>query len=310
MDLRIVAIIKTFRGDEFAVASLESIYHHMTKIVYVHSNVSWTGQKGNTVAPLIEAWKKQYDVADKIVNLYFDSADQNAQYQHALEYAKKHCQYDYKLLIDTDEVWDRQSIAAAIEHAAAHPERDGWYVNMHTYIKSPFYRIEPIDRCKPAVLIKKGLGINGVRGVMTPNSELLPHPIVMHHFCAVRKSLSLVWEKHTNSCSTEAEPMVPKEFWVKNVWNKLPNAEDLLPLKRHRSAWKRVRQVTLDELPEALRGDPFTLAFLNYPYKVYGKPDVQQQTAESMEFGPGHPDWTRKPFMRKKWLQAHNLPAE
>ena len=112
--MRIIALYKTFSGEEFVEASIESIYNSVSEIVMVHSNVSWSGEKGNTVLPVVQRWAEEKDKKNKIINLVGDFRDQNAQYNHGLSFIRRKLGfYDFVLLIDTDEVWDRDNLYRA-----------------------------------------------------------------------------------------------------------------------------------------------------------------------------------------------------
>ena len=67
--MKIVALYKTFSGNEFIEDSLNSIYNYVEKIVCVNSNISWSNSVGNTVHSKVMDWKNKYDIENKIINL-------------------------------------------------------------------------------------------------------------------------------------------------------------------------------------------------------------------------------------------------
>jgi len=264
--MKLISITKTFRGECLCIPSLESVYPYMHKMIYVHSNVSWQNKNGNTVAPLIEQWKRDNDKHNKIMNVYYDTNSQIGQYEKALETAKQF-DYDFLMLVDTDEVWARKDIEAAIKFIDGDKEHMGFKSSMYSYVKSPFYRIVPYDMLSPVVFIRKGAGINGCRGSLTEKQVTIPG-IEFHHFCSVRKSFTTVWDKHVASCAEENEPMVDRAEWINGVWNKLPNAFNLLPLKNHTANWKTAERIKIEQLPESMLGDKFTMSFQDYNFNV------------------------------------------
>jgi len=134
MSFNIVALYKTFSGEDFVASSIESIYDSCYKIVFVHSRYSWTGEEGNTVAPVVEAWKAKNDKSNKIVNLYTDINQQNEQYDFGFNYIKKHFhECDFLMLIDTDEVWDNTELKKAVDEVYKNRhEFDAFNIKLHT----------------------------------------------------------------------------------------------------------------------------------------------------------------------------------
>ena len=85
----ICALVKTFRGEEFVKPMIYSIFDFVEKIVFVNSETSWIGGKGNTCKKEIKEMQEHIDrtnkekscniITDKIVSLDFDTTDQIAQ---------------------------------------------------------------------------------------------------------------------------------------------------------------------------------------------------------------------------------------
>lgn len=305
--MKIVAITKTFRGEEFALASLEAIYPYVSKVVYVHSNESWAGRTGNTV---IHEISKHPDPERKIEHIKLNSRDQAAQYQAGYECAEAHYDYDYLMMVDTDEVWARADLEKAIQHLRSNQTAKAFTCNMWSYIKSPFFRVTPKDRLTPVVFIRKGCKIEGIRGCgLVPKFHM--QDVWMHHFCSVRKSLDEVWAKHEDSCGVEKVPKVDKSFWIQQKWNKLPTSNNLLPLSNYAHHWESVRVIGIVDLPEVLRSSAFVKSFEKYNFtQKFGISKENEQIQERLNelklpdgFGPGHPEW-KIPSKRNRYLMA------
>jgi len=265
--MKIIAITKTFRGSEFALDSLASVYPHIDKMVYIHSEVGWNGDKGNTVRDIV---KKAPDPLKKLIHLSMEGT-QAEQYNYATDYLlKQGIEFDYIMLIDTDEVWDQAGWDTAtprlLENIKNGNPIKSFKVRVHDYIKSPFYRVDPPSPAKPTAFLHRSGLVNGIglRGL-----GIAPHVLLKttyyHHFCSVRNSLGAVLNKHDTSCTAEAEPMVDATTWIRNVWNRLPNATNCLPLVKHASNWKGVKEISISELPQAVRNNPLVLAWAQYP---------------------------------------------
>ena len=304
--MKIVAITKTFRGEEFALASLESIYPYVSKVIYVHSNTSWNGRIGNTV---IHEVSKHPDPDHKIVHLKIDTEDQAVQYQAGYDCAMANYGYDFLMMVDTDEVWAKADIEKAIEHLKSNRAGQAFICKMWSYIKSPFFRVDPEDAGQPVVFIRKGFKIDGIRGFNL--KKTLMDNVWIHHFCSVRKSLEEVWAKHEDSCGVENEPKVDKEFWIEQKWNKLPYSASLLPLANHAHSWQRVRVVDFGDLPEVLRSNDFVKSFKKYNFtQKFGINRKGSDFLDRMKdlnvpegFGPRHPEWNI-PSKKNRYLMA------
>ena len=254
--LSIVALYKTFSGQDFVTSSIESIYPFVQKVVMVHSNYSWTGEKGNTVAPIVEKWKKANDNENKIINLYTDIKDQSSQYEFGLAYIEITLKCDYILLIDTDEIWDASELNKLFDYASKYKEVDAFSISLHTYIKSIFYRIVPKEWCQPTVLVKSHLTkLDGIRGSSVKNKMYL-EDVYMHHLTYVRLDDRDVMKKILTTASTEKVGLVDIKDWVTNKWNKLPYATNFHTVNYAKESWKSVRVIEFNELPEVMKQHP------------------------------------------------------
>lgn len=159
--MNIVALYKTWQGEEFVEASIESVYPHVSKMVFVHSKVSWQGEEGNTVMPIVNRWRLQRDVGNKMFDIVGNFTDQNDQYNAGIDYIR-HLEpdYDYIWLVDTDEVWEDKHFMQA-KRALSRPgyttRFNVFTCSLFTYVKSIFYRIDPIEHCEPSVFITKNV---------------------------------------------------------------------------------------------------------------------------------------------------------
>jgi hypothetical protein len=307
--MNIWAVCKTFRGEEFAQASLESIYEHVSGILYVHQDIGWTGKEGNTVRPIVS---KVADPKKKIHHIVIkEKSSQNDQYNEAIAWLQAMKEkIDYVQLIDTDEVFDEKTWPMIKSELVKNEQRDKPFAalrcHMYSYIKSPFFRIYPEEPLCPIIMvrwaeIKKDV-IDCRGSTIEPSATM--DGVYFHHFCSVRKSLSVVWEKHESSCGIENEPVVPKDEWVRTVWNKLPDAENLLPLQRYRSAWREVKPVPISDLPLPAQSMDLVKAWLGYPINPRIRSEVDAllllKYGFPLDFGPKHPDWNI-PSKRNKY---------
>ncbi len=307
--MKIIGICKTFRGNEFAIESLNSCYNHLDQMIYIHGETDWLGRPGNNVRALIEG---AADPDKK--SIHFSAPPkytQAQQYEIAIDYLLgKGIEFDYLYLVDTDEVISEKDWATInqtlAENASLKTPVLAYKCRLHTYIKSPFYRIEPTVTLQPVTFIHRAAvkpGIIGIRGSTLSKGARLLSTVYIHHFTSVRYSLDDVWAKHETSCGSEKEPLCDKETWVKTIWNNLPFSKNLLPLKNHIALWAGVKVVTLNELPEIVHKNQLVLAWIKhdntFPHKIL-------PIAESKEIIPAIEESVITPAM----LVAARLPPD
>lgn len=263
--MKLIALYKTFSGEDFVIASIESIYKHCDKIVFVHSNYSWMGEKGNTVAPVVENWCKLHDVEHKIINLYTNINDQEKQYDFGVDYIKKHitsASNDFIMLIDTDEVWDDVQLVKALKLIDSNSNYTAFSIMLHTYIKSIFYRITPPEWCRPTAFVRSSVPkLVGIRGNNT-SPKLLLEDVYMHHFTYVRLKEKDVIDKIKRTTFTEKEVIFDLDWWIREKWNKLPYAKDFHTVKSATTSWHEIRVISLNELPETMIKNGFHKGFI------------------------------------------------
>jgi len=292
--MKILAIYKTFRGDEFVIPSLESIYAICDKILFMHCDKSWTGKKGNTVKPIVDTWAKENDTEKKIISVTAKNCDQTATYLEAWKVAEK-IDHDWKLLIDTDEVYSKGDIEK-IGKTAETTKYDVLACGMHEYIKSPLFRIYPTPPLRPVVMVRNGVEYKSVRCFLSPNKGQVD--ACFHHFTLVRRTLSEIVEKQSECCNIEGVNTVEWEKWISQKWNALPKAKNLKPLDLFTTHWEGVKPINLSELPETMQNHPLTLAFsrYNFTHRHGGRAPVDMTEAFKKfnvpeGFDPGHPRW-------------------
>lgn len=268
--LKIIAVCKTFSGNEFITAMIESIYNHVNKIVFVNSNVSWTNKIGNDVKPLVLDWKKRGDVFDKILNLEYNTNVQSDQYDFAYKYINENYDYDFLMLVDTDEIWNNKDILEAKKflEKTYNDNINAYTTQMRTYIKSPFYRLKNIEPCRPTIFIKKGFSIEGVRGNKITPRVNIPN-IFMHHFTYVRSNDELVFDKIKSSTLSDGLKTVDLDVWKKEKWDLLPdnNITDLHTSSGYENYWKGVELITSNDLPDVFKLHLFDIIQTNKPIK-------------------------------------------
>jgi hypothetical protein len=253
--INFVALYKVFEGHEFLYASLDSIYDFCDRIVIVSSDKSWNNEEGNTVIEKVKQYKEEKDnINNKIHIIEGSFITQESQYQIGLDYIKNNFNnIPYVLIIDTDEVYEKvhlETLRKEIEKDNfAH---DAFSCRMFTYVRSMFYKVEPIEPCCPTIVIKNNLNyFSGIRGSGVQNRKHLDN-VFFHHFCYVRDSIETIKRKYINSSIGDKAASVNWEYWYNNKWLKLPNCEDFHPTKNREYCWKSIKEISKNELPETI----------------------------------------------------------
>jgi len=263
---------------------VRSIYNHVDHIVFVNSEKSWDhGLKGNvdtygnTCKPVIEKLKKQ-DIWEKIISIDCNTGDQFHQCMEGYRYIQNNLNADWVMLIDTDEVWDDYNLTHAISYLKRNENHDYVYrARLYTYIKSPFYRVEPEEVMAPTIFVsarRKDLGKNHrccqEAFMQKMTTDIIPRkPIWFHHFVYVRRDFNTVLEKIRNSNGYEGNKIVDLEDWTENVWNKIPEPlegqwrKGFHPAVHFKKHWAGIKEITLDDLPEVFHEHPHLLGELS-----------------------------------------------
>ena len=244
--VKIISLTKAWRGNEFIIPMIESIYPYMYKLIFLVSNRSWDGETGGNCKEIIENWKKNNDKEDKIIINCADIINQTKQYERLKTIAKGY-PHDWELIIDTDEIYSRYDIEKLIEHAII-TKCDALMVNMFTYIKDVHYRIDPPEPCKPVAMVRAKVPIDGIRGSGIRNKEIAP--VYMHHFTGVRDDMTEISTKL--ELSNAADGNRPVKDWMSKIWDRLPHGENLHWTAGCEHYWKRILVINDKDLPEVL----------------------------------------------------------
>lgn len=247
---KLVALYKTFDGGEFVDASLASIYNNVDAIVMVHSRVSWLGERGNTVRPAALSWCAKNDKQGKVHNVVCELKTQEEQYALGLEYISKHkIPFDAIMAVDADEIWEDQYIEIAKRHIHDRPH-PAYRTNMHTYLKNPFFQVDPPYGSPTVFFRDPGYLLKSPRGCRAPSKHL--HDVWMHHYTYVRESRGDVERKLRQSCLADGDEKIVKD-WMIDVYDKMPEGQNLHAFERWRKVWGKIKKVWKSDVPEATR---------------------------------------------------------
>lgn len=237
----IVSLFKIWQGNDFLVESIESNYWHVDAMVFVSSNMSWTGEEGNDTKEVVLKWKAENDFYDKIKVIEYDTRSQWEQYQIGINYIKAvFPQCDWMQIVDADEVWNECAWNNSIDHLYNARNYNSFRCNMRTFIKSPeFEIIEGAGCVKPFVFVKGGTNYEGCR-FSSFGSKIIMQDVCIDHYSLVKKSFEEMKRKFLACSMSEygKDNLVDMEKWKANVWDKIPDGECYHFYKGCERIWK------------------------------------------------------------------------
>ncbi|GAH43564.1 unnamed protein product [marine sediment metagenome] len=213
----------------------------------------WGGKphNNNCILP-VKQWKRESSQGNRVSELFGAFDTQEEQYKAGWDYIKREFGDSYVLIIDSDEVWEDKDLEKLKERVRQNPDYGAYHCALRTYVKSPFYRISPPERCRPTVVVNghKVEQILGVRGNGI-NPILWMDDVFMHHFSYVRSSEDAILEKMQYLSLGDKDDY--HKNWFEKYWEKIPNVHNFHPTIGEESSWKSLETVTLNDLPLAVR---------------------------------------------------------
>lgn len=232
--------------------SLDSIKNHVDEIIAVHSTTGWvnTPLKNNCIGKFNE-WAHVNHRIDSYHSIVGEYKTQEEQYRAGWDFIQQNFSDAIILLIDTDEIWEEADLIRAKELIAQNPHQ-AYSCKMRTYIKEPYYLIDPPEQCAPVVFIdaSKVRELKGVRGNGIADKYLLPE-VYMHHFTYVRKSFEDIKLKFLSSELGDFSPS--HKDWLNRVWPVIPNIQDFHTTIGHENSWKSIKVIERGDLPAVIR---------------------------------------------------------
>ncbi len=248
-----VALYKTLTGGEWIKNSIQSVYDQVGALVFVHSNTAWGGGKVyNDCIWNVGAYKYEHDRCDKIHEIADNFKTQEQQYERGFEYIKKKFDNPFILVIDSDEIWDSDNLAKLKARVIQDDKYASYSCRMHTYIKSPFYRIDPPEPCHPIVVLDskkvnrhEGIRWNGVK------PSICFEDVYMHHFTYVRDNSTKIKEKLVYVVTGDKGKY--HTDWVDKYWDKIPDVKNFHATIGAERCWQGLKKIGIEDLPAAVK---------------------------------------------------------
>lgn len=252
-----IALYKAYRGGEWFGESLRSVARNTDGAVVVLSNGAWVDSVSlpeNCSEPLAE-FQKCYP--DYPVSIWKAScAGSSEQYDVGLAAVVERFGPEAAVLVvDTDEIWTDDMLAALRSEVEQHPEIHYFRSAIYTYLRSPLYRVWPQEKPNTCVALQHAQPQPTHNRFAVQSRETLYLPdIAFHHFSYVRLSEDDLRCKFVTTSSQESR--ASDESWWNDVWPYLPDGTNLHMTPGSESCWGEIQPIVPDMLPPWLIGRP------------------------------------------------------
>jgi len=254
---KLIALYKAFRGGEWFRASLESVRPYTDGAVVVFSDAPWLhglSLPENCSEPLAAFMGDHPDYP--VITHWGAFRHQEHQWNVGLASIREQFGADCAVLIvDTDETWPAECLAALRKLIEARPDASAFYSGIRTYLRSPLYCVWPPEPgpCLVALQNTKQPCKKG-RWQLVEGHRVHPPDIYFDHWCYVRDNPADIEEKFLNTSSQEATPS--DVAWLDKVWPQLPHGTNLHMTPGCAGAWPAVKILPPQALPDAVRSAP------------------------------------------------------
>ncbi len=203
--------------------SVRSIYESVQNIFIFLNSKPWYGPARDQSSTK-DCIQSLADAQNKIRVLEGTWNSETEQRNHTLAIAQV-SGFKYGFIIDADEVYTAEHVAAMFEYAASRPEVDCWHVRWFTYWKSLRYRIDPPEPYDPAVLIKLGtVGFIETRNPVGAKHDLIPPLVCMCHHLSYAIPDERLKHKHI---WFDGHSQSARAGWFENVWKRWDSDHNL-----------------------------------------------------------------------------------
>ena len=238
---KFVATYKIHRGAEWFDTSIRSIADYVDGVVVAMSEKSWddNGLPNNCI-DVAEAWKATRP--DWLEVLWVESSQSSDQAEAAIDRVREQYGQDTAILvIDTDEIWQAESLFNLRREIENHPEAHYFTSNMYSYLKDPRYQVYPVEINHPVVALQNATPQRASNRFQVKHmGRTLYCPNVwLNHFTYVRADEAEVARKFSAISTQETIPSNPQ--WLKTVWPHLPDGTDLHMTPRFERCWKSIK---------------------------------------------------------------------
>ncbi|MCC6931945.1 MAG: hypothetical protein IT292_01640 [Deltaproteobacteria bacterium] len=216
MSLRsIAATYCVYDDEEWLPYSYQAIYPEVQAIYFFVDSRPWFGEVTDNYS-MLQCIEDLPDPQNKKILVRGNWGSEVVQRNAALDRLSVDG-FAYNFIIDADEIYDTLMLGKMFEYAYAHGDIECWHTCFVNYWKSPRYRIDPMEKHNPPILLKVGTGrFLEYRNCRSGKHELFPPTIgYCHHFSYARTDIQIIRKLNTFSHAQQIG-----ETWYENVWKK------------------------------------------------------------------------------------------
>jgi len=255
---KLIALYKAFRGGEWFQHSIDSIAS-VDGIVVVLSPRSWdNGPLENNCEDVVKRLSAERPGFVTICRI--TSERQEEQYAEGLKAIAKNYGDDVAVLvIDTDEVWTKDSLDRVRVAIDNNPQCHYFRSRLFTYLRSPLFQVYPQEAATTVVALQnaKPQKIVGRFRNRDGGKDHFVNGAVFYHFSYVREDESEIEAKFRAVSSQEDTASSPD--WIERVWKSLPRGKNLHMTTGSEKCWEGIK--ILSELP--CKAPPFCSSLVN-----------------------------------------------
>lgn len=254
---RVVVMCRVFYGEEWLELALRNVEPYVYKIFILKSTKPWDRidgeeQKEKSVAdniePILDRLSKN---SDKYVIIEKDWGSQPQQLESFLQLLRnKYSEVTHLWIVDSDEIYTTNN-ARKIVSLCSNIKffNKALRVNMHTYIKTIYYRVFPLEPYKPLAIIplrdfvffSEARNVEGVQKMVTD--------VYMHHFSLVMKDEERLQKKFRRG----VDGFEGVDNWYDRVYKNFnKDTKNFHTIKGHESQWAGVEVVSEKDLPDGV----------------------------------------------------------
>jgi hypothetical protein len=250
LEVSVVAgVCCVYDDDEWLPVMVEACYPALDRLVFLVARHPWNGESSDNVRTC-DAIAACCDPENKIAIVRGDwpteAIQRNAGLEMCAAEGMKYC-----FVVDADEIYDPAALKLIMALALSRSEVDIWHVSLFTYWKSYRYRIDPIERYKPAILVKVGSSRFFENRVIQAGAVgVIPKQVaICHHMSYARTDDQVARKIARFSHARELRPHWFDQVWKR--WDGEPELEDLHPVDP--SKYKRAVRQEVRLYPPALK---------------------------------------------------------
>ena len=247
---KVIGVSRAFNCQEWLELSIESVIESVDLMLIVQSSKPYLNAdiEFEDMSSIINQIRLKYP--KKVIVKKNNWINEEDQFKDIIKYCKTSLNGTHIFFIDSDEIYNKKDSKQLVRMASKLKSfNKAIYVTMHTYFKSVYNRVHPIEVYKPLALfplvdyLDVSNNFRHLVGVPRLDSD-----IVMHHFSMVRDNN----EKIKNKFLTRDTYDRTENYYEKYYLNFDINMKDFHPIIGNEKQWHSIKKIPQEELPRGV----------------------------------------------------------